>query len=55
MTSLSEDTLYTMIDALINLYLGIYGCNEREVLDALVEATDLTYEQLKEIFPSLED
>ena len=50
---LTKDDLFTMIDALIDLYLGIYGCDEGEVLQALSEATDLTLEELMEHFPSL--
>lgn len=52
---LTKDDLFVMIDTLIDLYLGIYGCEDREVLQALSEATDLTFEELKEYFPSLEE
>lgn len=55
MKKITDDTLYSIVDTLIDLYLGIYGCHEIEVLKAINEATGLTFNEIKEYFPALED
>jgi hypothetical protein len=53
MEKMTKDTLFLMVDVLIDLYLGIYGTEEIEVVEAIIEGTDLTFEDLQENYPSL--
>lgn len=54
MRDLTKDELRIIIDVVVDQYLSIIGAEEDEIIQALVDETDLTEEEILENFSILD-